>query len=355
MSNGTHCIRRTFTRARVAALIALSLTAAIPAEAQRLFRTTDVVEATFTTDLRTLVKDRDSTKFVPHGALFTYKDTDGKMKSVPVTLQTRGHFRRQARNCDFPPLSMEFKKKDADNTLLQGNTKLKVAVNCRPNNNTYEQYVLQEYAVYRVYQRLSPLHFRTRLARIVFKDSLAKTADVTTWAFFIEDDKEVAKEFKTSTEKAKGALFDQLEPAQLATTMLFEYMVGNTDYSVSQQHNIALLRDSTASIIRAVAYDFDWSGVVNPRYAFPDARLGIKKVTDRLYRGPCLTPAQWRPHLDRFTAAKPAIDSIYTSIPSLDPKLVKESIAWYGDFYRTIANPASMKRALIDPCQKDGN
>ncbi|MGV3710548.1 MAG: hypothetical protein ACO1Q7_17085 [Gemmatimonas sp.] len=345
-------------RVRAAAVVAASAVSfgfASAVHAQRLFRTTDVVEATFTTDLRTLVRDRDSTKFVPHGALFTYKEADGKMTSVPVTLQTRGHFRRQARNCDFPPLSMEFKKKAAENTLLQGNTKLKVAVNCRPNNTTYEQYVLQEYAVYRLYQRLSPLHFRTRLARIVFKDSLAKTPDVTTWAFFIEDEKEVAKEFDTQTEKAIGALFDQLEPNQLATTMLFEYMVGNTDYSVSQQHNIALLRDSTASIIRAIAYDFDWSGVVNPRYAFPDQRLGIKKVTDRLYRGPCLTPAQWQPHLDRFTAARPAIDSIYKSIPSLDPKLLKESMEWYDDFYRVIANPGTMRRALIEPCQKDGN
>ena len=132
-------------------------------------------------------------------------------------------------------------------------------------------------------------------------------------------------------------------------------MIGNTDYSVSQQHNIALLRDSSATVIRPVAFDFDWSGVVNPSYAFPDQRLGIKFVTERLYRGPCLTPSQWQPHLDRFIAARAAIDSIYNSIPGLDPKRVKSSIEWYADVYKTLGDPRQIKRALIDPCQKDGN
>lgn len=325
------------------------------ASAQRLFRTTAPVEVTFITDLRTLVRDRDSTKFKPHGALLQYQEADGKTVSIPVTLQTRGHFRRQERNCSFPPLLMEFKKKDAEGTLLQGNTKLKITVNCRPKDDTYEQYVLQEYAAYRVYQRISPLYFRTRLAKATFKDSLAKTADVSGWSFFIEDDKEVAKEFKTTAEKSKGALFDQLDQPQLITTTLFEYMIGNTDYSIAGQHNIALLRDSLATIIRPVAYDFDWSGVVNPRYAFPDPRLGIKFVTQRLYRGPCVSQTEWKPYLDKFIALKPAIDSIYNSIPSLDPKKAKESIAWYGDVFKVFADPRSVKRELIDTCQKDGN
>ncbi|MEO7999300.1 MAG: hypothetical protein ABI852_17755 [Gemmatimonadaceae bacterium] len=341
--------------ARCALLLSVVALSSVPAAAQRLFRTTAPLEVTFTTDLRTLVKDRDSTKLKPHGALMTYKEADGKVVSIPVTLQTRGHFRRQDKNCSFPPLLMQFKKKDADNTLLQGNTKLKITVNCRPKDDTYEQYVLQEYALYRVYQRVSPLYFRTRLAKAVFKDSLAKTGDVESWAFFIEDEKEIAKEFKTASEKSKGALFDQLEPTQLAITTLFEYMVANTDYSISQQHNMALLRDTLGTVIRTVAYDFDWSGAINTRYAFPDARLGIKLTTDRLFRGPCLTPAQWAPHIAHFVAARPAIDSIYNSIPSLDPKKVKASLEWFNESYKTVTDPRSLKHALIDPCQRDGN
>lgn len=338
-----------------AAAFAASFVAFAPTSAQRLFRTTEPVEVTLTTDLRTLVRDRDSTKFKPHGAVFAYKEANGKTVEIPVTLQTRGHFRRQFRNCDFPPLALEFTKKAADNTLLQGNTKLKITSSCRPKSTDYEQWVLLEYGVYRVYQRISPMYFRTRLARFTYKDSAAKTEDVTSWGFFVEDDKEVAKEFNTSTEKAKGALFDQLDQPQLIATTLFEYMVGNTDYSVSARHNIALMRDSTAMIIRPVAYDFDWSAAVGTRYAFPAEKLGLKTIYDRLYRGPCLTVAKWQPHLSAFLAARPAIDSIYNSIPGLEPKRIKTALEWYGEFYKTLADPRAFKRDLVDQCERDGN
>ena len=337
------------------ATIVVALTSSTsPAHAQRLFRTTDPVEVTLTTNLKLLVKDRDSTKVSPHGAVMAFKEADGTLTTMPVTLTPRGHFRRQARNCDFPPLYVQFKKKAADNTLMQGNTKLKLTTNCKPKNTQYEQYILQEYAVYRVYQRVSPIHFRTRIAHVTYKDSANATPDVVTWAFFIEDDKEVAKEFKVANEKSKGALFDQLESKQLAITSLFEYFVGNTDWSISQLHNIALVRD-TGFTVSPVAYDFDWSGVVNPRYAFPDARLGLKNVLERLYRGPCLTPAQWQPIFARYNDAKPYIDSVYHSVPSLDPKLAKESIEYYGDFFKTINDPRAVKREIIDKCQKEGN
>ncbi|MDQ6610988.1 MAG: hypothetical protein M3Y64_01035 [Gemmatimonadota bacterium] len=333
------------------AVLALPLCSA---SGQRLFRSTTPVEITLTTNLKALLKDRDSTKFVPHGALLTYKDDDGQAVSIAITLRTRGHFRRQARNCEFPPLLLQFKKKAANKTLLQGNTRLKLTTNCKPKNNDYEQYVLQEYAVYRLYERLSPVHFRTRLVHVSYIDSTSAIPTVTGWAFLVEDDKEIAKQESLSPEKAKGAYFDDLEPTQLAITSLFEYMVGNTDWSVSGLHNIALMRESAGSV-KAVAYDFDWTGVVNPRYAFPDARLGIKTITERLYRGPCLTPAQWQPIFDRFNSARPAVDSIYKGIPSLDARIVKASVAWYDDFFKTISDARAAKRALIEGCQPKGN
>lgn len=335
-------------------LIFANLSSPTIASAQKLFRSTAPVEITFATNLKALLKDRDSTKFVAHEAALSYKEADGTVATIPTTLHTRGHFRRQARNCDFPPLLVEFKKKDANKTLLQGNKQLKITTNCKPKSDEYEQYVLQEYAVYRLYERISPVHFRTRLARITYVDSAAAMPSVTSWAFLIEDDKEVAKKFTLAAEKAHGALFDDLERKQLAITALFEYMVGNTDWSISGLHNISLLRDSTGTI-NTVAYDFDWSGAVNPKYAFPDARLGIQRVTDRLYRGPCLPPAQWQPIFDRFNSAKPAVDSIYKSVPSLDQKRAKEVIAFYEDFYKTISDPRAAKRAVVDVCEPKGN
>lgn len=325
-----------------------------PSAAQGLFRDTVPVEVTFVTDLKALLRDRDTTKFKPHEATLTYREAAGASKTFPATLRTRGHFRRQARNCDFPPLKLEFDRKDARETLFQGNANLKITTNCRPGNAEFEQYILAEYAVYRAYQIVSPTHFRTRLARITYQDSAKQMADVVSWAFFIEDDKEVAKHFSLGVDDSRGALFRDLHEPQLLITSLFEYMAGNTDWSISGLHNIALMRDSTGNLL-PVAYDFDWGGAVNPRYAFPDARLNIRTVTDRLYRGPCKTIAEWQPILARFSAARPRIEAVYASIPALDPRRARTSISYLGEFFQTISDPKRARNALTDGCLPQGN
>jgi hypothetical protein len=335
-------------------MLAAAMCGSSTARAQGLFRDTSALEVTIVTDMRSLLRDRDSTKFQPHQATLTYRDAAGASKSLPITLRARGHFRRQARNCAFPPLKFEIKRADARETLFQGNQDLKITTNCRPGNAEYEQYILSEYALYRAYQAVSPKFFRTRLARITYRDSTRASTDVQSWAFFIEDDKEVAKKYETAILETRGALFADLDASQVAITSLFEFLAANTDWSISGLHNIALMRD-TVGAIHAVAYDFDWSGAVNPRYAFPDARLGIRTVTERLYRGPCLTPAQWEPVFARFVAARPSIEATYETLTALDPRRKRTALEYLAEFYRTIGDPKLARSELSDRCQAQGN
>jgi hypothetical protein len=313
-----------------------------------------VLDVTIVTDLKAVVRERDSTRMQPHEATLTYRDAAGASKSFPVTVRARGHFRRQARNCSFPPLKLEFERKDARETLFQGNANLKITTNCRPGNAEYEQYVLEEYALYRAYQIVSPKHFRTRLARITYHDRAAATADVVSWAFFVEDDKEVAKRFALTVLESKGALFQDLDATQLAITALFEFLAANTDWSISGLHNVALMQDSTGGI-HPVAFDFDWSGMMNTRYSFPDERLGIRAVTNRLHRGPCLTAEGWQPTLARFIAARPRIEATYAALGALGPQRKQRALAFLAEFYETIAQPKTVKVALVETCQARGN
>ena len=330
--------------------------ATAPAEAQRLFRSTDPVEVTFTTSLKQLIRERDSLNLKPHPALMTFKDSAGKDVNVPVVLRARGHFRRQARNCDFPPIRWDAKRDDVNNTLFQGLTRLKITTNCRPGNQDYEQYIIGEYAAYRLYQAISPMYFRTRLAHITYKDSAGpKSApDVVSWAFFTEDDGEMARQNKLKILDQTGALFEDVEQKQLMTTMLFEYMIGNTDASIAALHNIVLARDSLTQHLMPVAYDFDWSGLINPRYAFPDARLKIKRVTDRLHRGPCKPLAEWKPVFAHFLSKRAATDSIYASIPQMNPARVKTAKEYLNEFWKTISDDRQAKYEIVEECQKQG-
>ena len=341
--------------APIAAAFLAMLTVASPAAAQRLFRSDSALALTVTTNLKAFITDRDSLTRARHAGVLSYVDSSGMLKSIPVTLRARGHFRRQARNCGFPPVLLDFKSSNVKGSLLKGLRRLKITTNCKPGNTEYEQYILEEYAVYRVYAALTDMSLSTRLARITYRDTLGKVAPITTWAFFTENIDDFGERTNQKVLKATGALFADLDMESLALLSTFEYFAGNTDWSVSGQHNIALLQDSTGLKITPLAFDFDWTGAVDPRYAFPDARLPIRHVTDRLYRGVCLTPPQFASTLERFTAKRQVIDGIPASIPSLTPERVKRMRGFFDEFWKRTTDPRALQKEFANDCQKRGN
>jgi hypothetical protein len=339
-------------------LLSLAVCPAIApsAAAQRLFRSDTALNITITTNLKSFTSERDSLKLAKHEAVLSYPDSGGAAtKLLPVRLRARGHFRRQARNCQFPPILLDFKSSAVKGSLLNGLSRLKITTNCRPGNGEYEQYILQEYAIYRVYAALADPSFKTRLARITYRDTLGKMAPMTTWAFFTEDIDDLAHRTHRKVMKANGALFADLEQEPLARLSVFEYLIGNTDWSISGLHNIALLTDSMALNITALPYDFDWTGAVDARYAFPDSRLPIKRVTDRLYRGLCLSPALFTSTIDHFKAKHATIDSLLPAIPGLTPDRLKRTQGYFDDFWKRTTDPRSLQKEFASDCQKQGN
>jgi hypothetical protein len=314
------------------------------AGAQGLFRKQDPLEITITTGLSKLINDRDSTNRVLHPADLVYQDSAGFAVKVPITLRTRGHFRRQFRNCDFPPLKVEMTKPSAKSTLFEGNRSLKLASSCRPTRREYEEYILQEAALYRMYMALTPWSYRVRIAHVTFQDSSGKVKPVQSWAFLVEDDGELAERRNVKKFEAQGGLFDNLEPEKWGYTQLFQYMIGNTDWSVGALHNITLLKDTTG-IVHAVPYDFDWSGAVNARYAFPDKSLPIRAVRDRLWRGDCRPAEELAPAIAHFQSRRAALDSAVTGIEAMSPATKDRMQKYFAEFWTLIENP---KRAAAE-------
>src|SRR2546425_735569 len=127
--------------------------------------------------------------------------------------------------------------------------------------------------------------------------------------------------------------------------MVFQYMIGNTDFAVTALHNIVLIRDSSG-IVYPVPYDFDWSGVIWTPYAQPDVRLPIQTVRQRTFRGTCRVPEELALLFAQFTAQKDSIYALYRGLESegLEPKRVKQALDYYDEFYKTISNPGDTRR-----------
>ena len=89
-------------------------------------------------------------------------------------------------------LRVDFTAPPPATSLFAGQKKLKLVTHCR-NSASFQQYVLLEYAAYRLYNLLTPHSFRARLANINYQATTDGQPIISRVGFFIEDLNDVAQ------------------------------------------------------------------------------------------------------------------------------------------------------------------
>ncbi|MCJ7468293.1 MAG: hypothetical protein MUO53_16555 [Maribacter sp.] len=232
-------------------------------------------------DARAIKNTTDSTYVA---SILYYKNDAPSFDSMAIRLQARGIYRRK--QCFYTPLKMRFKKSLTKGTIFEGTKKLKVVLPCSKGTYNNDD-VVKEYMGYKLYEIVSPIHFKTRLANIeLIQDTGRKTNHEALKGFFIEDLDAVAARVDGKELKRN---FHPLQQDGLSSVRnaIFEYLIGNTDFSMTSQHNYKLVFVDKKVI--GIPYDFDMSGLVDASYAavsgvenMPDQ---ITEVTERLYKG----------------------------------------------------------------------
>jgi hypothetical protein len=317
--------------------------------AARLFEATEPLQVTLTADFGAIAKDRGTTKH-DHVGTLAYGGPGEDTVAMEVRLRTRGHYR--LRTCQYPPLKVVFDRAHTAHTIFahQGGS-LKLVVQCR-SSRSYANYLLEEHLIYRVYNLLTDRSFRARLAVVTYVDPREKHRPETRYGFFMEDDDRMAARNSASVLKEKGIFQPDTDFEQMTLLGVFQYMIGNTDWSVAGLHNIVPIRDST-NVIFPVPYDFDWSGVIWTPYAQPDPRLGIATVRQRIFRAVCRTPVDLAPVFARFNALKDSIYALYRAQPGLEPQRVKQALDYYDEFYETINDQRRVDREFLRSCARN--
>ena len=335
------------------ALLSAAVVPTGPAFGQSLlFDSNDVLELRIASDFKGLMAERDSLRLELFPATIRYVDGAAERPvSLEAKLRLRGHWRRQKRNCDFAPIKVDFAKGARRGTIFEGQGDLRFVVHCRKGDR-FQQYVLREYLVYRLYNTLTPVSHRARLVRAWYVDTSGRSDSLQGYAFFLENDRQAAQRNGARLVTATGARWDVVDPDHGALVSAFQYLIGGSDWSLPGLHNIILLRHQETGSLLPVAYDFDWTGIVNTSYATPDYRLPIRSVRERLYRGVCRTPEEWAPVLARFHGAREALYAVYDSVPGLDPRYIGETREYLDRFFEVISHPGRMKREMIDPCRE---
>ena len=283
-----------------------------------------------------------------HPATLAYNDSTGKKTDIPLRVRTRGIWR--LRNCDFPPLRLNFANKTSKATLFDDLDEPKLVSYCR-SGKSGEELVLRELQLYRIYRLLTPVGHDTRLLRVTYIDSATGKPEEPRYAFLVEDPARMAERVGGKLVPFKGAKHTDVDPAQAALLFVFQYMIGNTDFSLNALHNGELLSMGDGNVF-PIAYDFDFSGAVNAPYAVPPPTLRIKTVRQRQFRGYCAIKEHYPAAVALLQQKKGAIYALYSdAIGSLlDPRTVRETLEYFDSFYNDVKTQKDVERNLLKDC-----
>lgn len=321
--------------------------------AQALFESHGVLDVTIEAPLTTFSRVRSDVDYLD--GTFSYTDEVGEARSFDLKLRARGRFRREKKTCNFPPIRLNFRKGQVEGSIFAGEDKLKLVTHCQNRRAKNEQFVLREYMAYRILQILTDKSFSARLLRVTYVDNEKGGKSMTKYGFVIEDDDKVGERLGMEALETEELSYQDIDGAQTSVVNLFQFMIGNTDYSLIRGpvdddccHNSVPFSDGTNGY--PIPYDFDFSGLVNAPYADPNPMLKIRSVRTRFYRGRCTNGEHLDDSIALFQSKKNEIYALLNEIEYFDRSSRQSIISYLDDFYAIISDEKRRERSLVRGC-----
>jgi hypothetical protein len=303
-----------------------------------------------------LARDRaDDPEYVSGKLSFT--DHTDAVVTLDVRLRPRGKSRRRTDVCRFPPLRLNFPdRSQTKDTLFDKQTNLKLATYCRETER-HQQIVLKELVTYRMFNHLAEHSFRVRMLEIDYVDTDSNDRPLTRYGFFIEDRRRLGKRIGLPSKRPDQIPAEALEPVQASLVEVFNYMLGNTDYSLIAPppgdrccHNAYLYRLPDDRYL-PIPYDFDMTGFVNPPYGMVAPGLRIRNVRQRLFRGLCRDGDHHATAIEQLREARGALFDIVRQQQGLDPDTAEKAISYLQGFFDIVDDPRRRDQQIMQACR----
>jgi hypothetical protein len=306
-----------------------------------MFEKEDPLLITLKTDMKDILNKKPNDRYIYSDIKLNNGDSSMEGK---VNIRARGKFRKGY--CYVPPLKFDF---DTTQGSLKGLGKIDMTVQCKVGKD-FEQGLFKEYTAYRIYNVLTDKSQHVRLVRLTLEDVEGKRKPVEIPGFYIEDFDVTSKRNACKEVKISKLHTENTDRKQMTLVAMFEYMIGNTDWSVYANHNIKLMQDTANNTSKpyAVAYDFDYSGLVNAEYAVPDEILGTQSVMERVYRGFPREVGELREMANVFLAKKDAMLAEINNSKFLNDRSKKEMLNYLESFFRDLGDDRKLKINFID-------
>ncbi len=289
------------------------------------------LELTIQVNMQEMMSNKMNDNFIP--ASLTFGKEESQTLTIDAKIRTRGRFRRM--NCDFPPLKVKFDKDQLRNNGLKEHNDYKLVTHCAVDE-TATEYLLREYLTYELYQELTPISFRAQLVKVTYRD-ITSGSEETHLGILLEDTDEMAERLGLKVcDECYGLEDNQVQANNFQVHALFQYMIGNTDWSVSMLRNLKVLQNPATGEYLVAPYDFDFSGLVNAGYAIPLKQLGQTTVRDRVLLA-VYNQKDWDDTEDFMFDKRKALIKKIKEFEGLDAKSKRDITQYISTFYDQLA------------------
>jgi len=287
----------------------------------------EITRLTLTFDYQQLSDKKYSSEYFPATISYGNEHWD-------ADLRIRGRYRRRV--CSFPPLRIKLSKSMLRAAGLEGHNKFKLVTHCSDDFD-YRNNVLREQLTYELYRLVTGQGFRTQLVEVTYRD--ARTGDAfQRLAILIEDTDEMAAAHageECDDCVALGA--EQFVAGNPETVALFNYMIGNSDWSAKMQRNVKIVQQQAGGKHILVPYDFDFAALVGVEYAVPNPNFDQVNIKDRVWIWEFETPPV---HLDRvlghFQSKETAVLQYVENFPELDQRTKRQITKYLTGFFQEL-------------------
>jgi hypothetical protein len=296
---------------------------------------TEVREISLRTDLASLI-DHRNTDSAEQDAEFCIMTDNGKQvdRSYQIKVSARGKYRR--RICDFPPIKLDFSKADLRKQGLSDFDDFKLVTHCKEDKSAGNDNLLREYLIYQLYRQLTNYSYRIQLVRIQYIDTKGQVSPLRRYGFIIEDTAELADRLgATVCDTCLNPHPSRVDMQAENMHALFQYFISNTDFSLPMLRNLKLLAVTDSTLI-PVAFDFDFSGMVNAGYAIPNLQMGQLSLQHRIFLGLPASNEVIEANLAVFRQKREALLSTIDQCKLLDREARDEMILFLEQFYNHI-------------------
>ncbi|WP_430817654.1 hypothetical protein [Carboxylicivirga sp. RSCT41] len=306
-----------------------------------LFEQDEILKLSLYFDVKAYTRKKPKDEYL--NALLVYHFSENDSVSNEIKIKSRGAFRNEY--CTFPPLKLNFKKAKFKYSDVNEISTMKLVTHCNysPKNT---QYIFKEYMVYKLYNLISDISFRVRLVQINYIDTGKKKKTISHYGFFIEPLSVLGERLNLLPTKVSNVSQKHIQPDILDRVAIFQYMVGNTDWSVYRQHNTKVLTPiepiTTVNGV-LIPYDFDYCGLVNASYAVPSEDSKIRNVTERYYAGLCREDTVLQNALLEFLKKRDDMHNYINSFDHIEDRVKKQVVSYLDSFFQGIENGKTVK------------